>query len=435
MTGTNLGPKLNPLAIFSLLVLGSVLIWLVTPMEWLIEWRVINRASSEVFFKAIGLAWVSFAFGCLVAWYFFQPKFAVFVEKEGRHLFFMVICCALSLAAFAIVVFLTITQRGFGEILNNIRGAGRPYYVTGVTTFVHLSTTGVLLYGVLRVHRSRWLSVKYKRFATVIGFILFGVAFARGVVGAERLAVYIPLLAVAICYVIMNRPAIQRIVRMSVVALVMVIGLFVALESQRSYSTKYATGETSENMVQYGYKRFVLYYALALNTGVTRVEYAEQGIMKAPLFTTTAYPLARIVYETTALGTQVDLDFMGFEQLGQTEGVYNAEFTNISGFFAPFIEGWIVGIGFWVFWGGMAMFFYMRAYRVAATGYDVATYALIMTALCDAPRVSLLGATHFLFPFIFLLLFRMVGPIQMLLHKPLMLPNQKRVATSGKLSV
>lgn len=421
MFDSKTGPRLNPLAVFSLLVAGSIVIWFVSPAEWLLEWRVINRADTVMLLKGMALAWISFAAGCLIAWYFLQPRFEIFAEKESRHILYMMICCGLAVSAFGVVLVLTITQRGFGEILANIQGAGRPYYVTGVTTFVHLSTTGVLLYGVFRVFKPRWARVESKRLVTMLGVTLLGVAVARGVIGAERVAIYIPVVAVLICYVIMNRPAIARMAKFGVVALVAVISLFVLLESQRSYAIKYDRGDTSENALVYGFKRFVLYYTLALNTATTRIEYSEQGIMKAPLFTTTAYPLARVVYETTGYGTQVDIDFMGFEQLGQTEGVYNAEFTNISGLLAPFIEGWAVGVFFWVFWGGTAMFFYIRAYRQGATGYDVATYALILTAFCDAPRVNLLGATHFLFPFLFLLVFRLIGPVQMLLHKPLMM--------------
>jgi hypothetical protein len=401
----------DPLALFLIPSIFSVLTWVLTPVQWFNEWKITYKVEpGYVLFPWI-LGFLVFSAGSVVRRITYRPacSYADSSPNSARNVQWLTFLFA-SVSVFALV--LLVSRSGLSGLFNTY--IVRSNYVGGITTFSLLTTAGIAFAGV-----NILIDGNLRRVAIIplVGVSLF--AIYRVVVGAERIALFIPLIAIASVFLLRRFKYVHfKLFFYVLVTLFAVLAFFVCAEYFRSYSAKMDYGEDiNTSFIEYGLQRFVLYFSASVNAGGAMFSFFETGVSNAPLFTTTFSPFAKVLYSNLGLAPIVFGPFTGADvsDIAINMGLFNPEFNNHWGVATPFTEGWGVGVLFWFIWGFVGTHLYLNVVERQGDAWDWSFWGLFVAAFLDnQSRVALLAAPHFLVPFLWLYLlsvFRTKVPI------------------------
>jgi hypothetical protein len=382
----------------------SILVWFSTPYEWLVEWGVNQKASYSTILLPWVVAFAAFVLGVVGQSLLMGTSRGVASGGPSRTMAVRMQWWLTGLAVISLVFVILLATRNGGPT-----GFLQPYtvrssYVAGLTTLLHGTTCIIVLASCLYL---------VDRNVSRISFMALGIAciivLYRVFIGYERLAVFIPGLAIFILYLRLRYVRITlKLVTFVFSALISLIAIYILAEYFRSYSAKMALGADIESdPLVYGLKRFLLYFAISVNTGGVGFGFFMEGLDIKPLFTVTCPPFAKIFYALFNMESfKLAETHYNSLQLARQMGVYNDEFNNSWSIATSFTEGWVMGIIYWVTWGWIANMLYRNFSRPRPTIWDLCLYGLFVAAFVDnQSRVAMLSAIHFLLPFgIFLLL-------------------------------
>jgi hypothetical protein len=398
----------DPLIAFIIPSAFSVLLWRFTPAQWFDDLRISSKVDGLYVYVSWALSYLAFAFGSIVRRGTFVPKPArpaLAVAEAHRVQWLTFGMCTLSMVILCVLV---LSDAGPAGLLDT--DAVRNSYVGGITTFTLLTNAGIALAGIYLIT---------ERASTRIAMLpLFGmIAFAvyRGFIGAERIALYVPCLAVGLPYILMKFPRLSsKAILLTLAGFVGIVGIFVVGEYFRTFTVKQALGENiTSNWLEYGWQRFVLYFSTSVNSGGAEFSFFATNVSQAPLFSNTLSPLAKVLYSTFGMEPVVLGNGTSFSaDLAVSMGLFNPEFNNQWGVATPFTEGWIPGMLFWVTWGYWGTHLYLNVTRRLGDAWDWTFFGLFMVAFIDnQSRVALLAAPHFLVPFLWLYMVRWLSRV------------------------
>jgi len=390
---------LNPRWVILTLSCVSVSIWVLTPLSLLQKWNILHKATlMEVAVPAV-LANLAFLLGSYLHKLWPGSKVPT-ILLNSREMIILWSSGILAIAAIS-VVFVKIGLSGFSFHYFSFRAA----YVDGVTTLMHLSTFGI----VYLVGKKIWVGKSYSIPTILLSLFVF-VAVARGTLGAERLALFIPILALIILFFVRRgvRLKIKSIVLVSSVGVLFLI-IFSVLEYYRTYGVKVLSGADIGGPISYGLERLQMYYATAVNSGASELSIIREGKLYYPPFMVTLQPIAQIISFSDTL-EQV-FGYYTFRNIPLEElGMYTPEFNNRWGLISPFFEGYFLGALFWLIWGFVGQRYYSilfidKSYSMS----DGLAFSFIMVGFIDsALRVNLLSASHLLLPLFMVFILKLV---------------------------
>jgi len=302
----------------------------------------------------------------------------------------------IAVGAFGWLAITVIKDHGIQGIFNSedVRGSYQP----GLTTLVHLSTVCIVVAGVSLVVTKSWKSVCWVPFTAAVL-----VSAHRAFVGTERLALFIPLIAMfpAVFLVRFRRVRLKALGYLAF-GVTGVAALFIFAEYFRSYSLKSELGEDIErNPVVYGLQRLALYYSLSVNAGAGSYEIFTNRDAANPLFANTLRPAAKLLYSDRNDGVERLHGIPVFkEEMLIERGYFSHEFNNSWGVATPFLEGWVVAAFFWIFWAFLGTKLYYHAVKYRSDICGLSLFGLFVAAFIDTQsRVLMLGEPHFVIPF------------------------------------
>lgn len=389
----------DPLSLFLIPSVYAVLLWILTPDEWFNDWKILYKVDAQHVLVPWVVAFIAFLIGSWLRRLTYTAAAQRLPQdiqsaKKTQWAGFLI-----ASASMLILVVLVVQDFGLMGLIETytVRGS----YIGGLTTFSLLTNAGLILAGVyFLVDRNT------SRIALIPLLGMGAYALYRGFVGAERIAILVPFVAVGSVYMLMRFERITaRMCLLAVIGFITVLGLFIGAEYFRSFEAKLAYGENiNTNIIEYGWQRFVLYFSTSVNSGGTLFSFFRDDMSYSPLFERTFSPLAKIMYNMLNLPPVVFGPYEGdSSNVAVSMGLFNPEFNNNWGVATPFTEGWIPGILFWIIWGYLGTHLYLNVTKRRGDAWDWALFGLFVAAFVDnQSRVALLAAPHFLVPFIWL---------------------------------
>ena len=418
----------EPIVLFLIPSIFAVLVWWVTPLEWLNDWKVLYKVELVNVLLPWAVAFTVFAFGCFIRRCTYAPKMERAPQPQARAQKQQWATFLIASISMALLFFFVIKEAGISGILQTY--TLRDNYVGGVTTFILLSTAGLVLAGsnfIIDGNSSRIAMIP------LVGMLAY--AFYRGVVGSERIAFIIPAVALAVIWVLRKIKAVSfKLIFLLVLGLLTLVVVFTMAEYFRSYSEKLDLGENiNANIWEYGVQRFFLYFSTSVNSGGAQFGFFNTGVSYNPVFMTTFSPLAKILYSIVHLPPILLGPYSGdTADIAVNMGYYNPEFNNHWGVATAFTEGWVIGIIFWFIWGFWGTHMYLNITKREGDAWDWAFYGLFVAAFIDnQSRVALLAAPHFQVPFLWLYFIYFLRPKDSLYKtggrvKPGLIPSPNR---------
>ncbi|MDQ8183707.1 hypothetical protein [Pelagicoccus sp. SDUM812005] len=391
---------LHPLIVFFGVSTFALLNWFLTPFDLFARWGVVHLADRVLLLGIWAVTGMSFVIGTIAALVVFQGEGRVASLDVRRLDQVYWVSVGLSVFSFAFFVLNAIVRGGVGALLDPY--TSREYYVTGITTWVHFGTATVVLCLLLK---SVGLCTPWK---IVGGVVVLGTLAFRSVLGAERLALFVPLLGGLVAWMVLRQIRF-RLWHAIAVPLVPVLffGAFAAMEYGRSYKSRIKDGHIEAGLLSYSFERIQLYYALSVNSGGLLYELVEDTGESYPVFGGTVGPLSDITRRLFPPGIYLPGEKPITKDVGREMaegGMYNPEFNNKWGLVTPYLEGRIVGFFYWMIAGFVGAAIHRSAMRSQSI-FSIAALGVFIAGLVDAAsRVNLLAGSQILFPLVLLLL-------------------------------
>ncbi|MGZ0709032.1 hypothetical protein ACWPKO_11925 [Coraliomargarita sp. W4R53] len=391
--------RISPLAIFAIPSIASILIWFFVPSAWFDNYGIKKIPEFWMIVEPWGCAFFFFAAGFLLRKLTCPPRISdsalIEYEKDvDLHIVFWGIM-AILISGLAMVN--CIARFGVMGLLNGY--AVKAAYISGVTTLVQTTTLVLVCYSTVKV-----MGETISRKSLWIVALCFFFAVYRSVYGAERLSLFVPIVATFFVFCSYKVVALDRRLILSAVATILaLLSAFCILEYFRSYLPKERLGYDLDSPLVYCLRRISMYFAASVNTA--GASYSLNDIQSTALFSNTAVPMAEVLYGMLGfspiyLGA---VDGGGMKVI-ESYGFYNPELNNSWGVVTPFLESIFVGCFFWFIWGVVGAQMYVRAYDASRQVYDLVLYGIYCACLLDTvTRVNLLGTSQFLVPFLCLI--------------------------------
>jgi hypothetical protein len=397
----------DPIVMFLVPSVFAVLTWILTPQQWFNDWRILYKVDADYIYLPWAIALLPFGVGYLIRRVTYAPPAEKALPLPSNAVTMQWVTFLVASLSMLALAYLVVSTSGISGLFQTytVRGS----YLGGVTTFSLLTNAGLTIAGVY------FLMDRSLKRVSVVPLMGLGVyALYRGFVGAERIAIFIPFLAIAAAYTLMRFERVtMRMVVYFILGVMVILLLFIGAEYSRSFTAKLAYGENiSTNIFEYGAQRFLLYFSTSVNSGGVEYSFFKTNVSQNLLFTTTCAPLAKLLYGIFGM-TPFGLDAYTGDtaDLAVSMGLYNPEFNNHWGVVTPFTEGWVPGCIFWFVWGFWGTHLYLNVTRRRGDAWDWALYGLFVAAFVDnQSRVALLAAPHFLIPFGWLYFLRLFQP-------------------------